>query len=147
MRRFMLSLFAILLFAPAMAAADVPALPTSDAVPGQPNGCIKVTLCEGATATGICTRGGDQIVWNAVGMVDVKFYSLQSTGTYVVAILEGDQGHDAASGNSMILDAATLDATPEFVTLTGPFSHLWANVTTCTACVATITALGCPAAK
>lgn len=125
-----------------MAMADVTALPTSDNIISK--NCRKVTLCSGHAATSVCTgAGADQIVFRAFGTKTVTFFSTQSTGTYVLDVVAGDLGHDAASANGYLIDDGTLDGAVEMLTLVNNFDYIWIDVDACTACSINVTALAC----
>ena len=136
-----------------MAYADVAPPQASDAVGAfgtslLGNGCKKVRMCAGQTATGDCTSGGDEIVARVASHVHLTFYSNQSTASaWICDIVSNDQGHDAASGSGTTINASSITDANPVLSITGLFDFLWITCPTLADNLVTITMLSCPVAR
>ena len=112
--------------------------------------CESRELCSAQTATGDCTvepATGDELVLKMFGKYSsLTFFSNESVGAPYVCDVHGNRGgHDAESGDFVLLTSTPLSDTNESISLNGGnVGHIWVNCSTITTSV-TVTVNACPA--
>ncbi len=140
MRKFLLIGFALSLVC-AHAQADT--IPDTVGVPR--SHCIKKLMCDAETVTGVCTKGGDEIVLEVLDKwTRFTFYANQSVGTpYSCHIYSNNLGYDAESGDGIRVTSSPLTEDDQAITLSNAdFGFIWANCDTIETSV-TITVNAC----
>lgn len=91
----------------------------------------EATLCSGQTATGVCTYGGQTIVWDVRGYKTITFDSTASDATsWTCDVLSSADG-TASTGQDV--SATSISETAEILTLEGGFRYIWVTCSALTA--------------
>ncbi len=135
-----MALVAFLLLAPSSTLADADAESVSR--PGTAcHGEKTWKICDAHTGTGVCTRGGDEIV-AMIRHQDVTIYS-SGTAAYSCTPVIAFEGHDASAGVGASMNPAAVTDTAPSSVIYAKVDALWMN---CTANAGTVTAYAtvCP---
>ena len=131
-------------FVCAHAQADTAPIPIGD----EKNTCQQFTMCAAQTLVGDCTvlpASGDEIVLETFGRwSSLTFYANQSVGAYSCVVHSNASGHDAETGDFVLLSSTPLSGSNESISLNGGnFGYIWINCPTIGTSV-TVTLNACP---
>lgn len=122
--RFKVGFVALLLLAMPALAADVGPADSRNLR----KGCVAFKLCDDQAATGVCTKGPNNIQASGLAFTNIRFDASESDATTFTA--EIYTGLGGTTGNSQQINGSSLSETAYTYFADGPFlGSVWVNVT------------------